>query len=105
MCCNSIKLVILILLFATFSIVYAPKTVDHFTANMEKSCPSNSICSELPANCFDCDYNYTCVYGVNTSVTCTIKDEVKCQVIYYDTLDAFINIFLHTGTENCSKEL
>ena len=60
--------------------VSAPKTVDPNVASLEKTCPFNSTCSDLPANCFDCDYNYTCVYGSNVSVTCTVKDQLKCQV-------------------------
>lgn len=70
--------------------VSAPKAMD--TASIEKICPSNTTCSELPAICFDCDYDSSCVYGSNTSVTCTVKDQVKCKVGCYHILCAIVVI-------------
>ncbi|XP_049638683.1 TM2 domain-containing protein 3 [Suncus etruscus] len=41
-------------------------------------CPSNGLCSRLPADCMQCRSNYSCVYGQPVSFDCSVKPEVIC---------------------------
>ena len=45
-------------------------------------CPSNVVCSDLGAECIDCDLaNHTeCVYGSKVNVSCRVKPEIVCIV-------------------------
>lgn len=45
-----------------------------------KFCPTNIACDRLGPECIDCDFNETCFYGRNTSVTCQPKDMIVCLV-------------------------
>lgn len=63
-----------------------------------KFCPSNVACDRLSAECINCDFNETCVYGKNTSVVCRAKDMISCLVssvisIFNITLKLSINDF------------
>lgn len=63
-----------------------------------KFCPSNVACDRLSAECINCDFNETCVYGKNTSVVCRAKDMISCLVssvisIFNITLKLRINDF------------
>uniref|UniRef100_A0A8C5M4V8 TM2 domain-containing protein 3 n=1 Tax=Leptobrachium leishanense TaxID=445787 RepID=A0A8C5M4V8_9ANUR len=52
-------------------------TVSEVPAYMSK-CPSNGLCSKLPADCMTCDPNKSCVYGKPVSFECKAKDQVFC---------------------------
>ncbi|XP_063105984.1 TM2 domain-containing protein 3 isoform X2 [Cavia porcellus] len=41
-------------------------------------CPSNGLCSRLPADCIDCATNFSCVYGKPVTFDCTVKPSVTC---------------------------
>jgi len=41
-------------------------------------CPSGLPCDQLSYDCIQCDFNNTCVYGRNTSVSCQPKPQVDC---------------------------
>nr|XP_020767491.1 TM2 domain-containing protein 3 isoform X3 [Odocoileus virginianus texanus] len=41
-------------------------------------CPSNGLCSRLPADCIDCKTNFSCVYGKPVTFDCTVKPSVTC---------------------------
>ncbi|XP_068954547.1 TM2 domain-containing protein 3 isoform X4 [Petaurus breviceps papuanus] len=41
-------------------------------------CPSNGLCSKLPADCIECKTNYSCVYGKPVTFDCTVKPHVTC---------------------------
>ncbi|CAG0898218.1 unnamed protein product [Darwinula stevensoni] len=41
-------------------------------------CPEGMPCSELMADCFECQFNTSCVYGAMVSVICTPKPAVSC---------------------------
>ncbi|KAM6426470.1 TM2 domain-containing protein 3 [Liasis olivaceus] len=41
-------------------------------------CPSNGICSRLPAECMTCKTNYSCVYGKPVTFECEAKSQVHC---------------------------
>ncbi|XP_075860936.1 TM2 domain-containing protein 3 isoform X1 [Microcebus murinus] len=41
-------------------------------------CPSNGLCSRLPADCVDCATNFSCVYGKPVTFDCTVKPSVTC---------------------------
>ncbi|XP_020034113.1 TM2 domain-containing protein 3 isoform X1 [Castor canadensis] len=41
-------------------------------------CPSNGLCSRLPADCIDCATNYSCVYGKPVAFDCAVKPSVTC---------------------------
>lgn len=43
-------------------------------------CPSNGLCSRLPADCIDCKTNFSCVYGKPVTFDCTVKPSVTCVV-------------------------
>lgn len=43
-------------------------------------CPSNVACHRLGADCILCDFNTSCRYGHNVSVTCHVKPLVNCTV-------------------------
>ena len=44
-------------------------------------CPSDMSCSALPADCVQCDFNCTCVYGQRLNVTCKPRPKVQCQQV------------------------
>ncbi|KAE8745320.1 hypothetical protein FOCC_FOCC008006 [Frankliniella occidentalis] len=64
--------------------------------SQNKSCPSNTLCSELPAHCLDCStlktLNDSCVYGRTYNITCTategclgdriLKKSMVCRYCY-----------------------
>ncbi|XP_051678239.2 TM2 domain-containing protein 3 isoform X1 [Oryctolagus cuniculus] len=41
-------------------------------------CPSNGLCSRLPADCIDCATNFSCVYGKPATFDCAVKPSVTC---------------------------
>nr|KAF6399486.1 TM2 domain containing 3 [Molossus molossus] len=41
-------------------------------------CPSNGLCSRLPADCVECRTNFSCVYGKPVTFDCTVKPSVTC---------------------------
>ncbi|XP_050005151.1 TM2 domain-containing protein 3 isoform X1 [Alexandromys fortis] len=41
-------------------------------------CPSNGLCSRLPADCIDCATNFSCTYGKPVTFDCTVKPSVTC---------------------------
>ncbi|XP_067555569.1 TM2 domain-containing protein 3 isoform X1 [Pseudorca crassidens] len=41
-------------------------------------CPSNGLCSKLPADCIECKTNFSCVYGKPVTFDCTVKPSVTC---------------------------
>lgn len=43
-------------------------------------CPSNGLCSRLPADCIDCATNFSCTYGKPVTFDCTVKPSVTCIV-------------------------
>lgn len=43
-------------------------------------CPSNGLCSRLPADCIECRTNSSCVYGKPAAFDCTVKPSVTCVV-------------------------
>ncbi|XP_032229091.2 TM2 domain-containing protein 3 isoform X2 [Nematostella vectensis] len=42
-------------------------------------CPDGVFCSDLGASCIDCQYNDSCVYGEEVSVSCKALDFVDCK--------------------------
>lgn len=43
-------------------------------------CSTGGNCSELPAACITCNFNYSCIYGQMQSVTCDARPNVQCHV-------------------------
>ncbi|XP_061203526.1 TM2 domain-containing protein 3 [Neopsephotus bourkii] len=41
-------------------------------------CPSNGLCSRLPADCMTCNTNYSCIYGKPATFDCRVKPHVHC---------------------------
>uniref|UniRef100_U3EHM1 TM2 domain-containing protein 3 n=1 Tax=Callithrix jacchus TaxID=9483 RepID=U3EHM1_CALJA len=41
-------------------------------------CPSNGLCSRLPADCIDCTTNFSCTYGKPVTFDCAVKPSVTC---------------------------
>ncbi|XP_017284156.1 TM2 domain-containing protein 3 [Kryptolebias marmoratus] len=41
-------------------------------------CPSRGLCSRLPADCIQCNYQHNCTYGKPASFTCKPKKGVHC---------------------------
>uniref|UniRef100_A0A8B9GNL6 TM2 domain containing 3 n=1 Tax=Amazona collaria TaxID=241587 RepID=A0A8B9GNL6_9PSIT len=41
-------------------------------------CPSNGLCSRLPADCMTCNTNYSCIYGKLATFDCKVKPHVHC---------------------------
>lgn len=41
-------------------------------------CPDGAHCHNLGPECLDCQFNYHCLYGKDTSVNCTVKEGVRC---------------------------
>ncbi|PNJ62379.1 TM2 domain-containing protein 3 isoform X1 [Pongo pygmaeus] len=41
-------------------------------------CPSNGLCSRLPADCIDCTTNFSCIYGKPVTFDCAVKPSVTC---------------------------
>ncbi|KAK7807898.1 hypothetical protein U0070_023930 [Myodes glareolus] len=41
-------------------------------------CPSNGLCSRLPADCIDCATNFSCTYGKPVTFDCTVRPSVTC---------------------------
>ncbi|KAM4748097.1 TM2 domain-containing protein 3 [Rhinophrynus dorsalis] len=48
------------------------------TPDYMAKCPSNGLCSKLPADCMTCATNYSCIYGKPVTFTCTAKTQVIC---------------------------
>ncbi|GAB1292187.1 TM2 domain-containing protein 3 [Apodemus speciosus] len=44
-------------------------------------CPSNGLCSRLPADCIDCATNVSCTYGKPVMFDCTVKPSVTCVIL------------------------
>ncbi|XP_055625799.1 TM2 domain-containing protein almondex [Toxorhynchites rutilus septentrionalis] len=42
-------------------------------------CPNETLCSDLPNSCLQCNYNIQCIYGAEMNVTCTPKNSVNCH--------------------------
>lgn len=54
-------------------------------ANDTPNCTFSNIstnCSDLPANpqCLNCTFNFDCTYGNDTTVECTVQEDVECKV-------------------------
>lgn len=49
-------------------------------------CPDGAHCHTLGPECLDCQFNYHCLYGKDTSVNCTVKEGVRCIVSYSSTI-------------------
>ena len=47
-------------------------------------------CSDLPDTCLNCSFVFDCVYGENTTVNCTVLEEVECMVSMRTTLCVLI---------------
>lgn len=45
-------------------------------------CSIGVNCSELPAACITCNFNYSCIYGQMQSVTCDARANVQCHVSF-----------------------
>lgn len=61
------------------------KLLSHLTESTEippymMKCPSNGLCSRLPADCIDCATNFSCTYGKPATFDCTVKPSVTCIV-------------------------
>ncbi|XP_028632554.1 TM2 domain-containing protein 3 isoform X2 [Grammomys surdaster] len=41
-------------------------------------CPSNGLCSRLPADCIECATNVSCTYGKPVTFDCAVKPSVTC---------------------------
>lgn len=41
-------------------------------------CPNETLCSDLPNSCLNCQYNPQCIYGAEINVTCSPKPTVSC---------------------------
>ena len=55
--------------------------------NVTQLCPTSVNCSLLPADCIQCEFNFSCRYGQLTKANCTPTDNVMCEVrSYYDVL-------------------
>ena len=50
------------------------------SGGMNQTCPRNLDCRDLPANCIECTFNQSCVYGQPNNVTCTPLEEAMCEV-------------------------
>jgi len=37
-------------------------------------------CTDLDAECIDCQFNEKCAYGKNVTISCTAKNGVVCKV-------------------------
>lgn len=53
------------------------------------SCPSGVECSKLGGECIDCEFNTSCVYGDDITVTCRRKEGVVCKGV--ETFDRHMN--------------
>lgn len=49
------------------------------SGGMNQTCPRNLDCRDLPANCIECTFNQSCVYGQPNNVTCTPLEEAVCE--------------------------
>ncbi|XP_035309144.1 TM2 domain-containing protein 3 isoform X2 [Cricetulus griseus] len=59
------------------------KLLSHLTESTEippymMKCPSNGLCSRLPADCIECATNFSCTYGKPVTFDCTVKPSVTC---------------------------
>ncbi|XP_075064190.1 TM2 domain-containing protein 3 [Mixophyes fleayi] len=48
------------------------------TPHYLSKCPSNGLCSKLPAACMTCATNYSCMYGKPVTYDCKAKPQVMC---------------------------
>ncbi|KAJ0001981.1 hypothetical protein NQD34_001777 [Periophthalmus magnuspinnatus] len=46
--------------------------------NYIAKCPSGGLCSQLPADCINCNYQHNCTYGKPASFQCKPKKGVHC---------------------------
>lgn len=37
-------------------------------------------CKQLPAECLKCKFNYSCIYGQQAKVNCTVEPSINCEV-------------------------
>lgn len=42
-------------------------------------CPNDTLCTDLPNSCLQCNYNPQCNYGAEVTVTCIPKPSVVCR--------------------------
>ncbi|XP_056022721.1 TM2 domain-containing protein 3-like [Ostrea edulis] len=42
-------------------------------------CPDNAQCNTLGPECLKCQFNFHCRYGKDTSVNCTVNEEIQCS--------------------------
>jgi hypothetical protein len=64
-----------------FSLYSDAQTLDRGSglASMNESCPFDSQCKDLPADCITCSFSTDCVYGTTVNVTCSPLDNVTCE--------------------------
>ena len=56
---------------------------DNMTNNCSLSMENPNInCTNLPADgmCLNCAFDFDCNYGMNTTVSCMVPDDVECSV-------------------------
>lgn len=46
--------------------------------NYTARCPSDGLCTKLPAECISCSYQHNCTYGQPTNYSCTTKPNIRC---------------------------
>ncbi|KAF6726265.1 TM2 domain-containing protein 3 [Oryzias melastigma] len=46
--------------------------------NYTSKCPSGGLCSRLPADCIECNYQHNCTYGKPASFSCKPRKGVHC---------------------------
>ncbi|KAA0715301.1 TM2 domain-containing protein 3 [Triplophysa tibetana] len=56
------------------SSVSSAVTGENYTAR----CPSDGLCTKLPAECISCAYHHNCSYGQPTNFTCNTRPGVRC---------------------------
>ncbi|XP_055609556.1 TM2 domain-containing protein almondex [Uranotaenia lowii] len=42
-------------------------------------CPNETLCTDLPNSCLQCNYNAQCIYGTEMTVLCSAKLSVNCH--------------------------
>lgn len=55
---------------------FQQKSTSHEHCNLNQP---DTNCSDLDAECIDCNFNETCIYGSNVTVLCQKKPEVVCK--------------------------
>ncbi|XP_061174520.1 TM2 domain-containing protein 3-like [Saccostrea echinata] len=88
------------------SLTYTPFEVSTPTPEVVPlRCPDWAHCHTLGPECLDCQFNYHCTYGKDTSVNCTVKERVKCMGSRDQTrkFNCRYCYQLHESNYTCSK--